>query len=315
MKEQENLIKDRSPLEATTPMRQQRSLNILVIGDLVVDFCISIDTSRRRIATALRTEFDRLPRDWQFGTPVVSGFAAQAARAARQAGANISLSSVIPRPTPQLLVCFFDEVAADTKLMTVHRGQLSAQLIFTFRDGQLVIPRQGVQSFANTRIPASLDEFRAVVLDAGGKSQRASVLSSLAKACQGSAELPAIGVQGNCDWDALDLEMIDNPRCSLFIDQREALHIARLLTGATLPSRPIVAARTIKRKLKRARLVVMLDNSRVMFLEGRNPPVLLRTIAFDEAADRVRLLALTTIELAKGESTRQSLESAFAPAR
>jgi len=294
--------------QETTP----GGLRILVVGTLVLDIVLALKSRLEELGAAISTGTEKIRADWGVRARV-GGFAAWASRVAYRTGARTWLSSVISLPTPTLFEEFFEQVNADTTLLTAFPGPAPASVQLLGPDGHLLLTRSGGVGHIPPSIPDDLaDRFDAVVVNPGPQVARKQIFDRLLRTKPQSDGGPTIAVCGRSDWSAAELGRIRDTGWFLFFNEGEALEVARRI-GCAHALGVNETARLLKARVGASRLVITLGHRGALILNGHKEPLHIAAVPVHEcdttgAGDL--LVAHTAIKRAKGFSDEESLAAA-----
>jgi sugar/nucleoside kinase (ribokinase family) len=304
--------------EVRAPARRLTGLRVVIIGDLVLEVPIEVDGTREELLALFRPGCQRLKPGLRVSAPRAGGFVAHAAKACVALGAEVSVCTVVPVPTPECFESFFKELAVDRQYLAGLPGPCPISIVFGCKDGRVSLGRQSIISATSVNVPiGAVAEADVIMADPSHLGCSSAAMRHLACCLNRRVSGAVVGLRLDPRCKRRDLAVTRDERVWTFVRRRDARQLAERVAGGRWDEDEDSMARRLHERGGIARLVLQLGPRGAVLLNGVPCPYHVRTCPLDFAGSAGAghvLLAVTTLSSASGADDRATLRRGVAAA-
>ena len=294
------------------------SLKALIIGELVLELPVEVEGTRGELLALLRSgRRDRMP-SWRMSELRLGGFVAHAARASVALGAEVSVCTFVPVPTPGRFESFFDELAIDRGHVSGLPGPCPVSIIFCCKDGQVTLRRPSILNATCVGVPTNVEAgFDVVLADTCHLGYGGANVHLLLDRLRHTSNSLVVGLRIDPRWNCGDLAVTHDDRVWAFVRYHDARQLAARIAKAGVDGDEDSIAECLHDEGGVAKLVLQLGPRGAVLLNGIPCPYHVQACPMDSASSTGAghtLLTITTLSSALGADDRTSLRRGVAAA-
>ncbi len=304
--------------EARRVVQSVRGLRVLVVGDLTLELPIEVEATRAELMDHLKGPGFGPHPVWKMRRIRVGGFVRHAIDVAAMLGAEVSVCTCLPIPTPARIEAYLDACGADRRLVKGIPGCASLKAVIQCKDGAVAIELPPCSTVQRMDLPmAATREVDAILVDASALADHSPLGRSLSRCLRRSSDKMTVGLRLDQRADLEDFPLIRDSRVWTFLRRRDGLQLAGREMESSSGGREIELVRHLHDRFKIAKVVVQLSAQGAVMMNGIPRPYRVRTCPvsrakFTPAGDT--LLAVTTLSNASGADDKTSLRRGVAAA-